>query len=100
MAHKYQEKRNFVRVSVDCDVRLRSDAGIKEFTARAKDLSAGGVLFYTDQDLSQGDRFSLHMEAHHALLSVFDADIEVVRIEALGEGGYAVGSTIHSIERT
>lgn len=100
MAHRYEEKRNFVRVPIDCDVLLRSETDNREFTVRGKDLSAGGVLFYTDQEMSCGEHFNLHIEAHQALFSVLDADIEVVRIVPLNEGGYAIGSAIHSIAST
>jgi hypothetical protein len=93
----YEEKRDFIRVAVDCDVTLR-DANGRCFTGAGKNLSAGGVLFHTDERLKPGDTLELHIEADRALLSVLDATIEVVRIEETDEAlCYAVGSAIRSI---
>ncbi|MEE9493692.1 MAG: PilZ domain-containing protein [Gammaproteobacteria bacterium] len=97
MAHDYLEKRDFVRIKLDCDIDLKMHQGKRQFTARARDLSAKGVLFHTSEILECGDQLDLHLESGQALLSVLDADIEVVRVVLLGAGEYAVGSLIHSI---
>jgi hypothetical protein len=91
----YDEKRDFVRVAVDCEVGLQSAGGGERFTANGKNLSAGGVLFHTNEQLKPGDQLEMHIEAHQALFSVLDATIEVVRVQSVGDGRtWAVGSTI------
>ena len=94
----YDEKRGFIRMPVDCEVTLEHEVDGRRFLGSGKNLSASGVLFYTDEPLKPGDRLEIHIEANQALLSVLDATIEVVRVEAVGDGlSYAVGSAIQAI---
>ena len=94
----YEEKRNFIRVPVECEVALESARNGEHFSAAGKDLSAGGVLFHTEQLLEPGEQLELHIEARQALFSVLDATIEVVRVEPLPDGlHYAVGGAIRAV---
>ena len=91
----YEEKRDYIRVPVECEVSLEHNASGKRFVADGKNLSASGVLLHTDELLRPGDRLEMHIEAHQALLSVLDASIEVVRVEAMDESrSYAAGCAI------
>lgn len=92
---RYDEKRDYIRVPVECEVSLENSANGKRFIASGKNLSANGVLFHTDELLRPGDHLEMHIESHQALLSVLDASIEVVRVEDRGDGrSYAAGCAI------
>jgi hypothetical protein len=94
----YEEKRDFIRVPVECEISLQDAESGKRFLANGKNLSAGGVLFYTDEPLQPGDRLEMHIEAHQVLLSVLDASIEVLRVESLKGGrSYAAGCAITNL---
>ena len=94
----YDEKRGFIRVPVDCEVTLERASDGRRFPATGKNLSASGVLFHTDERLEPGEQLDIRIEANQALYSVLDATIEVVRVEAVGDGrSYAVGSSIKTI---
>ncbi len=96
----YDEKRGFMRVPVDCEVTLERVTDGRRFMGRGKNLSASGVLFHTDEPLRPGERLDIHIEANQALRSVLDGTIEVVRVEAIGDGlSYAVGSAIKTIRQ-
>ncbi len=82
----YEEKRDFIRMPVECEISLEDKASGKCFQANARNLSASGVLFSTDELLQPGDRLEMHIEAHQALLSVLDASIEVLRVELADDG--------------
>lgn len=91
----YEEKRDYIRMPVECEVSLENSVSGRRFVASGKNLSASGVLFHTEERLRPGDRLEMHIEAHQALLSVLDASIEVVRVEALDDGrSYAAGCAI------
>jgi len=95
----YDEKRDFIRVPVQCEVTLETLGTGKHFVAEGRNLSGNGVLFLTDETLQPGDRLNLHIEATEVLMSVLDATIEVVRVEALaGESRYAVGSAFCAVD--
>jgi len=94
----YAEKRDFIRVPVDCDVELQHAGNGRNFQGTGRNLSACGVLFQTEALLAPGDRLEMHIESSQALLSVLDASIEVVRVEAAADGlSYIVGSAIRII---
>ena len=94
----YEEKRDFIRVPVDCDVDLQHTDNGKHFQGSGRNLSACGVLFHTDEPLKPGDRLEMHIESSQTLVSVLDASIEVVRVEPGSDGSsYAVGSVIRTI---
>jgi hypothetical protein len=96
----YEEKRSYIRVPVECDVNLEDGASGKQFVARGKNLSASGVLFYTDEQLQPGDCLEMHIEAHQALLSVLNASIEVVRVEPGDDGrSLAAGCAITRLHK-
>ena len=94
----YDEKRDFIRVPVQCEVTLETIDSGKQFVAEGGNLSGNGVLFFTDETLQPGDRLNLHIEATQVLMSVLDATIEVVRVEALADDTrYAVGSAFCAV---
>ncbi|GMQ87357.1 MAG: PilZ domain-containing protein [Gammaproteobacteria bacterium] len=94
----YEEKRDFIRVAVECDVDLQHADNGKHFQGCGRNLSACGVLFHTDEPLRPGDRLEMHIESSQARTSVLDASIEVVRVEPAGDGlSYAVGGAIRTI---
>ena len=96
----YEEKRDYIRVPVECEVSLENSASGKRFVASGKNLSASGVLFHTEEPLAPGDQLEMHIEASRALMSVLDATIEVIRVESTADGNlYAVGSAIRNIHQ-
>lgn len=96
----YDEKRDFIRVPVDCNVELQHPESGKRFEGFGRNLSACGVMFHTDEPLKPGDRLQMHIESNQALVSVLDASIEVVRVDPASDGlCYAVASSIRSINR-
>ncbi len=96
----YEEKRDFHRMPIQCELSLKNESNGKQFTAAGKNLSAGGVLFYTDVPLQEGDLLELHMESSQALFSELNATIEVVRVEPLAEAGnFSIGSAIRTLHK-
>lgn len=96
----YEEKRNFVRVTVDYEVTLEQVSSGRRFIGAGKNLSASGLLFHTDEELVPGDMLEIHIETGPALLNALDASIEVVRVEPLRkQARYAVGGAILNIHK-
>ena len=96
----YDEKRDFMRVPVVCELALETQPDGRRFSATGQNLSAGGVLFHTDEPLRTGDQLEMHIDSGQPLFPDLDATIEVVRVEPLGDAGqYAVGSAIRNIHK-
>jgi hypothetical protein len=96
----YDEKRDFLRIPVDCELKLETVPDGRSFNATGRNLSAGGVLFHTEELLQTGDRLEMHIGSGQPLFPDLDATIEVVRVEPLSDSGrYAIGSAIRTIHK-
>jgi hypothetical protein len=96
----YDEKRDHLRIPVVCKLTLETVPDGKCFSATGRNLSAGGVLFHTEELLQTGDRLEMHIGSGQPLFPDLDATIEVVRVEPLGDSDcYAVGSAIRMIHK-
>ena len=96
----FEEKRGFVRVAVDYEVTLQQPSSGRRFTAAGKNLSANGLIFYTDEALAPGDNLEIHIEPGPAMLTTLDASIKVIRVEpSQDQGRYAVGAAILNVHK-
>ena len=103
MRANYIEKRSFTRIDTDCSIGFCELNTIREggqFHGRCQNLSAGGILFNTDQDLSAGKLLRLEITPQQALLAPFRAIVKVVRSRKLGNAEhYQVAGTFEEILR-
>ena len=84
---KYQEKRDFMRMPIDCNLHVSVIGDDREFDAKVINLSAKGILFATRQKLEVGDMLSLVLTANtdtppmHATVKVTRAVYNDVEFE-------------------
>jgi hypothetical protein len=88
----YSEKRDFIRMTVDAKVTLKI-AG-QAVPAVCRDLSSTGMQLEATVALKAGDKLSVHLPSEHATLRDLNADVEVVRVEDLGDGRQVLGLSI------
>lgn len=93
----YDEKRDFIRMTVDCELTLRDLNNGQQFQGRCKNLSGNGVLFHLDEAPNMGSQLEIHMAPDKVVVPALDAVVEVVRVDADTEGGYLVGTTIREM---
>lgn len=99
-SRSYDEKRNFLRIPVVCELMLETVPDGRRFSATGRNLSAGGVLFHTGEALRSGDQLEMHIGSGQPLFPDLDATIEVMRVEPLhDDAGFAVGSAIRTIHK-
>ena len=90
----YDEKRDFIRMTVDCDLTLREVPGGRQHAGRCLNLSSTGAMVLCDEEPAIGQRLELHIEPRLALVPALDALVEVVRVLPVAEGGFEVGMSI------
>ncbi|WP_249673072.1 PilZ domain-containing protein [Pseudomonas abieticivorans] len=90
----YSEKRNFIRMTVNANVKLR--LGEHTFDAICRDLSSSGMQIEVEarSAFKAGERISVHMPSDHPALKDLNADAEVVRVKDLGGGVQSLGLSI------
>ena len=89
----YDEKRDFIRMTVDCDLTLRDGQG-RQYPGRCVNLSSTGAMVLLDDAPQPGQQLELHIAPRLALVPALDARVEVVRVLPADEGGYEVGMRI------
>lgn len=90
----YDEKRDFIRMTVDCDLTLRDEQGGRQYQGRCLNLSSTGAMVLFDEAPAIGQRLALHIEPRLALVPALDALVEVVRVLPAAGGGFEVGMSI------
>lgn len=93
MSREYDEKRNFIRMCMDCPMSFtRYDGSVH--SALARDLSGSGLGFVTDQALTLGEVLAVQVVPQQAVVAPLRAEVEVARVQPVTEGGYDIGVTI------
>jgi hypothetical protein len=93
----YSEKRDFIRMPVQCPVSLRDIDRETTTVAELQDLSAGGVRFISEQPLEAGQRLRIRVQPEYPVTPPLQADISVLRCNPLA-GNYSIAATIQTVE--
>jgi len=87
---EHSEKRDYIRMEVDCDVVYRTEDGSAEKQGRGKNLSATGVLFESVENYPAGTRLVLKVMPRNSITPPLEMTVEVVRLDEAGPGAYLV----------
>ncbi len=88
----YREKRDFIRMCVECPVLLQVPGG-DTLEGRVKNLSATGMLVLCPEPLSEGTELQITIQPGSEAIAPLDARVRVVRLVEL-EDGYELGLAI------
>ena len=94
MARDYDEKRDFIRMCMDCPMTFTRTGDATVYSAKAKDLSSSGLCMTTEQAVQVGEVLRVHLAPPMAVVPPLQADVEVVRVDGVGTDGYEVGLSI------
>jgi len=95
---EHDEKRDYVRIPLDCEINYRLADGQQIKTGRCKNLSAAGLSFITDQPFDLGLAMEVSIAPKTAFSLPMNAFIELVRCIKLENGDYEIAATIKSIK--
>jgi hypothetical protein len=76
-----EEKRDFIRMQLDCQAHCTDLQSGERFTGRARDLSGKGLCLELDRSLPPGTRLEVRIEPEKAVVPPLHAVVEVVRVE-------------------
>jgi hypothetical protein len=77
---KHNEKRNFPRMPIDCDLRYSVVGDERDFEGKVINLSSKGILFTTRQKLEVGSLLTLVLTANKAKTPPMHATVKVTRV--------------------
>ncbi|WP_347989162.1 PilZ domain-containing protein [Methylomonas sp. AM2-LC] len=92
------EKRDFIRMDVDCDITYKPADSTMNKTGRCTTLSGAGLSFIAEELFEVGLAMEVSILPKSALTPPMTAYIEVVRTTDLADGKYEIAAIIKSIK--
>ncbi len=97
MAINYDEKRDFQRMNVECDVSFSIEGSTQKFNGKGSDLSATGVMFSTDNNLPLGTILDIHIHPYIKTVQDLIAKAVVIRNDK-EEDSYIIGVKLSNVQ--
>lgn len=104
MTREYDEKRDFIRIDVDCAILFKQvDSGLvdligKELTGQVANLSGRGMMFISEVELEKDSTFEINIKPSNLLTPPLHANVKVVRVvKQRHADGYEIGAVIKEI---
>lgn len=94
----YDEKRDYIRMDVDCDVAYKLADSTKVNIGRCTSLSGAGVSFITDSPYDTGMAMEINLVPKNTATPPMTAFIEVVRSIPKEDGLFEIAASIKSLK--
>jgi hypothetical protein len=99
MTREYDEKRDFIRIDIDCEVTFKKvDSTEEEMTGQVANLSGRGMMFISEVELEKNIVLEVNVQPKNVLTPSLHANVKVVRvIKQRHADGYEIGAVIKEI---
>lgn len=102
MTREYDEKRDFIRIDIDCEIVFKkiepSDPTAEEQVGKVSNLSGRGMMFISDTELEKDSTFEINIKPSNILTPPLHANVKIVRvIKQRHADGYEIGAVIKEI---
>lgn len=94
----YDEKRNYIRMEIDCDVTYRLANSNELHHGHCSSISGAGVSFSAKQAIEAGKALEINVLPKNSITPPMTAFIEVVRSTQNEDGTFEVAASIKSIK--
>ncbi|KRT53997.1 PilZ domain-containing protein [endosymbiont of Ridgeia piscesae] len=93
----YAEKRDFVRMEMDCPARFRISGQPQLATGIVRNLSSSGLLLEFDQELATGTELALEILPGKSITPPFAAILSVIRSSPIEHANFSIACAIERI---
>lgn len=98
MPRDYDEKRDFIRVEVDCEIRYTETDSGENYVGRVKNLSGRGMMFISELGVPPETVLEVRIEPQNDLTPPLHAEVRVVRMaKQRHANGYEIGAVIQQM---
>ena len=99
MTREYDEKRDFIRIDIDCEVTFKKlDSAEEEMIGQVANLSGRGMMFISEIELEKNILLEVNIKPKNILTPSLHANVKVVRvIKQRHANGYEIGAVIKEI---
>jgi hypothetical protein len=95
---EYDEKRNYIRMEIDCDITYKLADSDEIFQGRCSSISGAGVSFIAEQFFVPGKAMEINIVPRSPVTPPMTAFIEVVRTTKQDDNHYEIAASIKSIK--
>ena len=97
MPRDYDEKRDFIRVDIDTEIKIRAP-GLEEETGRVKNLSGRGMMFISENELEKESILEVQINPETTITPPLHANVRIVRVVKQRRGsGFEIGAVIQEM---
>ena len=99
MTREYDEKRDFIRIDIDCEITYKKvDSTGEELSGQVSNLSGRGMMFIAKDELEKDSTYEINIKPANILTPSLHANVKVVRvIKQRHEDGFEIGAVIKEI---
>lgn len=94
----FTEKRDYQRMSIDKPLTFTLDDHSELYAGFCKNLSHTGIMFITEQHLSEGHSIKVTMGSKTEQFKPLRASVEIVRVEPNGNNRYEIAGRLIDIQ--
>ena len=76
----YAEKRDFLRMPIDCELNFSETGSSKQFIGNVINLSSKGILFTSNNEFQPGARLDITLTPSNSLTPPMEARVIVMRV--------------------
>ena len=95
---EYDEKRNYIRMEMDCDIAYRLVDSEELHLGRCSSISGAGISFMTDCYFDSGIAMEATIMPKNKITPPITTFIEVVRSTQQTDGSYEIAAAIKTIK--
>lgn len=95
---EYDEKRDYIRMDVDCDITYKLANSETTKTGKCTSLSGAGVSFISESAYDVGLAMEINVLPKNSVTPPMTAFIEVVRCIPHADGSFEIAASIKSLK--
>lgn len=99
MTREYDEKRDFIRIDVNCEITFKDVNSTEDpMIGKVENLSGRGMMFISDVELEKNSILEVNIKPDNILTPPLHANVKAVRVIKQRHGdGYEIGAVIKDI---
>lgn len=91
---EFNERREYFRITVDCEIDYRFIDADEFRKARCSSLSGGGISFITGHELQPAEELEIIIQSQLPATPPMRAHVKVVRVQALENQTFEIGASM------
>ncbi len=95
---EYSEKRNFIRMFVNANVKITDPKTGNSYEGRGQNLSGDGAMFISNQQFAEDQKLTIDISSEQSNLATLSAEFQVVRVVEIEDGQFSVAGTMLGVK--